>query len=90
VVVTALALDGFGDEAGDVVRPWKAFCRCSTFVPRARSLPRASFHRLFQSKATLSAFSTASPPPSMKKRCGSRGSPSTRAKVSTKRAIGTV
>jgi hypothetical protein len=44
--------------------------------------------RLFQSKATLSAFSTASAPPSTKNRCGRPGSPSTRAKVSTKRAIG--
>ena len=53
-------------------------------------MPCASFQRDFQSNATLSAFSTASAPPSMKNRCGSAGSPSTRANVSTKRAIGTV
>ncbi|COY49889.1 Uncharacterised protein [Mycobacterium tuberculosis] len=45
--------------------------------------------RLFQSNAALSAFSTARAPPSTKNRCGSAGSPKTRAKVSTKRAIAT-
>ena len=53
-------------------------------------MPRASLCRLFQSNATFSAFSTASAPPSTKNRCGSAGSPSTRANVSTKRAIGTL
>ena len=38
----------------------------------------------------LTAFSTAAAPPSMKNRCGSAGSPRTRAKVSTNRAIATV
>ena len=53
-------------------------------------MPCASLWRLFQSNATFSAFSTASAPPSTKNRCGSAGSPRTRAKVSTKRAIGTL
>jgi len=53
-------------------------------------MPCASFQRLFQSKATLRAFSMASAPPSTKNRWGSAGSPRTRAKVSTKRAIGTL
>ena len=55
-------------------------------VPSRRSRPAASFCRLFQSKATLSAFSTASAPPSTKNRWGRAGSPSTRAKVSTNSA----
>ncbi len=71
------------------LRPWKAPRRCSTRVPSAGSIPRDSPSRLFQSNATLSAFSTASAPPSTKNRCGSAGSPSTRANVCTKRAIGT-
>ena len=53
-------------------------------------MPCASLWRLFQSNATFSAFSTASAPPSTKNRCGSAGSPRTRANVSTKRAIGTL
>ncbi len=59
-------------------------------MPSAGSSPRASLSRLFQSNATFSAFSTASAPPSTKNRCGSAGSPSTLANVSTKRAIGTL
>lgn len=52
--------------------------------------PWASFQRLFQSKAHLSAFSTAADPPSTKNRCGSSGSPSTRRNVSTNSARWTV
>ena len=36
--------------------------RCSTLVPRFRDRPAASLRRLFQSKAVLSAFSTARVP----------------------------
>ena len=57
-----------------------------TLVPSRRSRPAASLCRLFQSNATLRAFSTASAPPSTKNRCGSAGSPSTRTKVATNSA----
>ena len=57
-------------------------------VPRSRDRPAASLRRLFQSKAALSAFSTASAPPSTKNKWGRAGSPSTRAKVSTNSASG--
>jgi hypothetical protein len=55
-------------------------------VPSSGERPAASFCRLFQSKAILSAFSTASAPPSTKNRCGSAGSPTTRLNVSTNSA----
>ena len=59
-------------------------------VPSSGSRPAASLRRLFQSKATFRAFSTASAPPSMKNRCGRAGSPSTRTKVSTNSAYAVV
>ena len=57
-----------------------------TFVPSSGDRPAISLRRLFQSNAHLSAFSTASAPPSMKNMCGSAGSPITRANVLTKSA----
>ena len=50
-------------------------------------LPAARFLRTFQSKAVLSAFSTASAPPVMKNRCGMSAGLAMRAKVSTNSAM---
>ena len=56
------------------------------WCPSSAGRPCASLCRRFQSNAVFSAFSTASAPPSTKNRCGSAGSPSTRANVSTNSA----
>ena len=55
-------------------------------MPSRRSRPAASLRRDFQSNATLSAFSTASAPPSTKNRWGRAGSPRTRTNVATNSA----
>jgi hypothetical protein len=72
-------------------RPWNAWRKCSTTRLAPSSFTRSSpIFRAFQSKATLSAFSTASAPPVTQKWCGNPGGVTRVAKASTKSAISVV